>query len=951
MATGRSSHRVQRNTNDTVPIIGSALVPDVNNSVNDALHDTMSQGMSQATRRNYRSRISKIIKHFKENFPEYYEIGVRALTQEEIADRTKYYFKEKEDLIYTGLNVQFFMFFLSSTDKRADGKLKSHEDLRKYRDAVQWGAKMAGEHLPSSFYDSMEVYLIAYKKKLASAKKQGHVEEYSTDPIPLPVYRFLLRRSIETSNIFAWMWTLLQWNCMARSASIDCLAFHNFGLGTDSLVIKYDDSKADKAGEKLSEKNVYANPLDWTMCTWLALGIYCFVFQGNLIESERLFLKKGTKEGAGSSKYHEQVVGLIRGKEDSIATHMKFEKLNPYGLRKGAATHAVSGTTAAPSIPSIARRGEWSIGSVLDVYWHFGSVGDHYLGRILCGLDPNNTNFAILPPHWKVEDPLGNSTIKGAVNMMYGPILQAYNGKSENPTGIVLRCMACIVYHSDRLLETMVKYPGHDFLKIPILHDTVLLNELKELVTTEPTDGVMVSPTGVPPHVGLAIQVSNVLETLDTLVHQFGVHGDNLMLAVEEALDNKAWESGHVTGSRLKEILDEYRKESIAAVDRQLNGMRVELRRVVRPGEQEHHGADSDLEGFEIDLESGGGSVGGAGRKVRTVFSYDGRFYAVPMGYQFPKANLKDGLRCWLKEQVVSTNGMEKVKALKTISPTMLPKQVARQFRMNWQPVFKFLDPVLKELPRDTNSITDEVFETVYASCIDFLRERVSYVWKDRSNPREYSMATWSNKVSYSSIKKFGTNSDKSFLAEPTKRNQEKQDRLRRKRPRKENTRHPKRQHRTIHKANVGAHDNGNDNETFATAFENVGEMTEAMRQREAEIRLEVETEDQEAHHAEEVRRIREEGWTSRPIPLVRNYGDVSGFDRQQTVEQIIEIYPEGNPVRGVGLCCIAGCAFPGMQLLHRCNECQQFIHMVCAEKFNNLAEDERYCDKCIQGK
>lgn len=59
---------------------------------------------------------------------------------------------------------------------------------------------------------------------------------------------------------------------MARSASIDCLAFHNFSMGLDSIVIKYDDSKADKAGEKLSEKNVYANPLDWTMCTWTALG-------------------------------------------------------------------------------------------------------------------------------------------------------------------------------------------------------------------------------------------------------------------------------------------------------------------------------------------------------------------------------------------------------------------------------------------------------------------------------------------------------------------------------------------------------------------------------------------------------------------------------------------------------------------------------------------------------
>jgi hypothetical protein len=229
----RRLHPHERNTNDVVPILGSALVPAVDDSVSNALHDTMAQGMNDGTRRNYRSRIARIIKHLQEHFPEYYEIGVRKLTPEEMADRTKYYFQQTEDLIYAGLNVQFFMYFLSSTDKRRDGKLKSHEDLRKYRDAVLWGSKIAGEHLPSSFYDAMEVYLTAYKKKFAHAKKQGHVEEYSTDPIPLPVYRLLLCRSIETSNIFAWTWTLLQWNCMARSASIDCLPFHNFTLGVD----------------------------------------------------------------------------------------------------------------------------------------------------------------------------------------------------------------------------------------------------------------------------------------------------------------------------------------------------------------------------------------------------------------------------------------------------------------------------------------------------------------------------------------------------------------------------------------------------------------------------------------------------------------------------------------------------------------------------------------------
>ena len=46
---------------------------------------------------------------------------------------------------------------------------------------------------------------------------------------------------------------------MARCASVDPLGFHNFSLGQDSLIVKYDDSKADKDGDRLSEKHIYAN--------------------------------------------------------------------------------------------------------------------------------------------------------------------------------------------------------------------------------------------------------------------------------------------------------------------------------------------------------------------------------------------------------------------------------------------------------------------------------------------------------------------------------------------------------------------------------------------------------------------------------------------------------------------------------------------------------------------
>jgi hypothetical protein len=63
-------------------------------------------------------------------------------------------------------------------------------------------------------------------------------------------------------DIFVWTCTVLQWNFMGRYASINPLGIHNLGVGpVDSSKIKYDDSKADSTGEKVSPKNMYANPL------------------------------------------------------------------------------------------------------------------------------------------------------------------------------------------------------------------------------------------------------------------------------------------------------------------------------------------------------------------------------------------------------------------------------------------------------------------------------------------------------------------------------------------------------------------------------------------------------------------------------------------------------------------------------------------------------------------
>jgi len=98
---------------------------------------------------------------------------------------------------------------------------------------------------------------------------------------------------------------------MARSASIDPLAFHNFKIGQDSTICKHDDQKADKTGERLSEKNICVNPFEWTQCFWTGMGICVALNCDALASHEQLFLKEGVKEGAASTRCCEQLITII----------------------------------------------------------------------------------------------------------------------------------------------------------------------------------------------------------------------------------------------------------------------------------------------------------------------------------------------------------------------------------------------------------------------------------------------------------------------------------------------------------------------------------------------------------------------------------------------------------------------------------------------------------------
>ena len=99
------------------------------------------------------------------------------------------------------------------------------------------------------------------------------------------------------------------------------------------------------------------------------------------------------------------------------------ERIGAHSARKGSATHLTAGTLNPPPLPSVAHRGEWSQGTVQDIYFNFAQPGDHYIGRMLAGLDPNSTRFRVLPPHFKCG--LENPHVKQALDMCFGRILKA----------------------------------------------------------------------------------------------------------------------------------------------------------------------------------------------------------------------------------------------------------------------------------------------------------------------------------------------------------------------------------------------------------------------------------------------------------------------------------------------------------------------------------------------
>ena len=715
----------------------------------NALNVTKTKSSQTQTRRGHRRRIKRIIDWWMTEYPDYYEVGTSVLSQEEKADPMRFHFEFcVRDIEYNGLRVDLVLAFMAANKKKPGTDIYySITHMRKWYDAILFGARTVDVELPWEFAHGMDNFIGSYRKEHAEASNEGKVDEKSADPISFSLYRMLLKWAIERGNIFVWVWTILQWNLMARSISIDPLALHNITISEDHFVFRHDSTKSDKEGAKIHNKAVYCNPLDPLLCPGVSLGIWLSLNQNAFRDnSERLFLRRGARIGSAGHRYCEQLHAIVKEYWDIVQTFLTT--FSAHGIRKGSATHVSCATTVPPPIASIANRGDWSLGKVLDVYWQFAEVGDNYLGRCLCGLDANLSTFSVLPPHWTVENPVDDPDINDALHLMYGVIIEKHPGS----IAVLVRVLASVTYASDWLLAMSGRYPGHPLSAVPLMQNPELLSRLKEKVTIESTDSLSTA-TGVPPHVSQLNLMTSLLQLCQTTLLRVTESATTVRETIFEAMELRAIENGQITRQQIVGLLDEFR-----------NGIRDDVRTQIEliqavPG---------------LNATAAGGAVAAPNHRQGTLYTYNGRFWDVPPTFQFPSSVKRDvGWRLWLQGMpayaTVCENGLienNKIKQFRNFLPARLPANVRGAYKLHWRPLFGMMEKGVGNIPA---VLTTEIVNNLYELGTEYLKTRVSYVFaNEKHNHNDWTIATWAKYLNRSMILKNGTDLDKQLLPPAT---------------------------------------------------------------------------------------------------------------------------------------------------------------------------------------
>ena len=466
-----------------------------------------------------------------------------------ILESVKKLFNQEEcpkPLHFEQLKASDFVIWLLTLRKR-NGKPLSYSALNTHRAGLFNLYRDYGVIMSTEVERELKTHFKGLKRDIAQRTANGDVRiKTGKDPLSIDTYQFLvtkLLRGNKLNTIFARTYMIIAWNLMCRSSNAFSIRYEHIEWSNDALCIYFAHMKNDQAGDRPRDpRHIYANPITPALCPILALGIYWSCSQFDLTTNQ---LFPGANQYERFRKELMVILDIPEVASELLRRGIRAEDIGTHSLRKGASTFCSSGTTACPSSTAVHLRAGWALGGVQDTYLRYESAGDQYVGRTVCGLPILSPNFATLPPHF-IGD---KSRIEYACRLMFP--------NSPSALRYVLEfALASIVHHSEFLLNTLDS--GHPIFQTPIFASTTLMDDLKQLVHCGlETPAAMLRATGIPPHVALLKQMSELSAQTEQTVNHIDHSASKVVDDVVNELDRRAIGGGSITANGLREAIME----------------------------------------------------------------------------------------------------------------------------------------------------------------------------------------------------------------------------------------------------------------------------------------------------------------------------------------------------------------------------------------------------------
>lgn len=391
------------------------------------------------------------------------------------------------------------------------------------------------------------------------------------------------------ASSFMWSYFVLMWNMMSRTDSVDSLMLQHIQWEEDALVIEEQGHKGDQKGEDKYGKHIFANPLMPWVCPVLALAVYIFSYPWRTgVGTQQLFT--GTKS---KDRFSHNLRAILSGlsDEEEVILGCDWRDIGTHSCRKGGCTYCL-GQVQGPSPVTVYIRMGHSLGKLKDRYVFAGDGADQLCGRMLCGLDYNSENFAILPPHFP------HDITALFTDDYWNGIVTGYNNYPDSFKTTFPFLLASVVYHEDYLRTNLDA--DHPIFSARVFTQNAILEKLRGnvLLGTARCEQTGMIASGIPPHLAAAAKIENLHSKVEALLKSNDDLRQQLPQVLATEVMAKIMSQLEINGAVAvtPEVLEERLKtmgESIVhTLQQKMTTMEVELTRQHTSG-MGSHGSDT----------------------------------------------------------------------------------------------------------------------------------------------------------------------------------------------------------------------------------------------------------------------------------------------------------------------------------------------------------------------